>query len=158
MILLTIIPLIIFLIFLSSNSSLKQDFAVKEEIIQVANELIQKKAIMTSEERKILGSSYINGEGALKNKITSLLSMSSIDTSKIKINNFDSQELDGFITKVKSDIGFRDLSSQDIFAIFNSITARGKMRVDEVSIRKSSNDNLLDGMLTVLYYSKEAAN
>lgn len=158
MILLTIIPLIIFLVFLSSNSSLKHDFAIKEQIIHEANELIQKKAIMTSEERKILGSGYINGEGALKNKITSLLSMSSIDTSKIKINNFDSQELDGFITKVKSDIGFRDLSSQEIFAIFNSVTARGKMRVDEVSIRKSSNDNLLDGMLTVIYYSKEVAN
>lgn len=158
MILLTVIPLVVFLIFLSSNSSLKQDFAVKEDIINVANELIQKKAIITSEERKILGSSFINGEAALKNKITSLLSMSSVDTTKIKINNFDSQEVDGSITRVKSDIGFRDLSSQEIFAIFNSVTARGKMRVDEVSIRKSSSDNLLDGMLTVMYYSKEAAN
>lgn len=158
MISLTLIPLFIFMAFLSSNSSLKGDLSTKEEIINVANELIQKKAIMNSEERKILGSSYIDSEGALKNKVTSLLSMSSVDTNKIKINNFDSQELDGLITKVQSDIGFKDLTSQDIFAIMNTITARGKMRIDEVSIRKSTTDSLLDGMMTILYYSKEPAN
>lgn len=158
MIILTLIPAIIFFIFLNSNSSLKNDLTTREEIIKVANELIQKKAIITKKERNILGNSYIGAEAALKNKITSILSMSSIDTSKIKINNFDIEELDGFITKVKSDIGFRDLTSQDIFAIMNSMATRGKMRIDEVSIRKSSTDNLLDGMMTIYYYSKDTTN
>lgn len=155
MLLVTLIPLLVFWIFFSSNSSLKEDLHTREQVIQVSNELIQKKAIMTAQERKILGSSYVDSAGALKNKITSTISMSSIDTSKIRIQNFDSQELDGFITKVKSDISFKDLSSQDIFAILNSLTTRGKMRVDEISVRKSAGDGLLDGMLTVLYYSKE---
>jgi hypothetical protein len=155
MLLVTLIPLLVFWIFFSSNSSLKKDLHTREQVIQVSNELIQKKAIMTAQERKILGSSYVDSAGALKNKITSTISMSSIDTSKIRIQNFDSQELDGFITKVKSDISFKDLSSQDIFAILNSLTTRGKMRVDEISVRKSAGDGLLDGMLTVLYYSKE---
>lgn len=155
MLLVTLIPLLVFWIFFSSNSSLKEDLHTREQVIQVSNELIQKKAIMTAQERKILGSSFVDSAGALKNKITSTISMSSIDTSKIKIQNFDSQELDGFIIKVKSDISFKDLSSQDIFAILNSLTTRGKMRVDEISVRKSAGDGLLDGMLTVLYYSKE---
>lgn len=155
MLLVTLIPLLVFWIFFSSNSSLKGDLHIREQVIQVSNELIQKKAIMTAQEKKILGSSYVDSAAALKNKITSTISMSSIDTSKIRIQNFDSQELDGFITKVKSDISFKDLSSQDIFAILNSLTTRGKMRVDEISVRKSAGDGLLDGMLTVLYYSKE---
>lgn len=158
MALITVIPLIIFLYILNSNSSLKKEFTTKENVINVANELIQKKSIITNKERKILGTSFINSESALKNKITSLFSMSSIDTTKIKINNFNSEELDDFITKVKSDIKFRDITSQELYAMLNTMTARGKMRVEEVSIRKSSSDNLLDGMLTIHYYSKEMTN
>lgn len=155
MLLLTLVPLLVFWFFYSSNNSLKEDLSLKEQIITTANELIQKKAIITTHSRKILGPTFINSDGALKNKVSSLLSMASVDSSKIKVQNFDAIEEDGYITKVKSDLSFRDLTSQDIFAIFNTLTSKGKMRVDEVSIRKSSSDGLLDGMLTVFYYSKE---
>lgn len=155
MLIVTIVPILISMIFISSNSSLKEKLIAKEQIMDVANELIQKRSLVTSQGRKILGPTYVDSEGSLKNKISSLLSMSSIEMSKVNINNFDSEELDGYITKVKADVGFKDLSSQDIFAAFNSLTARGKMRIDEVSIRKSESDNLLDGMMTLIYYSKD---
>ena len=129
MLIVTIVPILISMIFISSNSSLKEKLIAKEQIMDVANELIQKRSLVTSQGRKILGPTYVDSEGSLKNKISSLLSMSSIEMSKVNINN--------------------------IFAAFNSLTARGKMRIDEVSIRKSESDNLLDGMMTLIYYSKD---
>lgn len=150
-----IIPLVIIFVFSTINSSAKKELDQKEKIIMTANELIQKSSLITNEERKILASNYIDSQGGLKSQISNTLNMISVDSSKVQISNFDSEELDGLITKLKADVSFKGFSDQELFAMVNSIVSKMKIRIDEISIKKNESQNALDGIMTIYYYSKD---
>ena len=40
------------------------------------------------------------------------------------------------IIKLKADVGFRGFSDQELFAMVNSLVAKLKIRIDEISINK----------------------
>lgn len=155
MILTILLPLSFILIFSSLNGKASKELSQKEEIIDLANELIKKQSLITLEERKILASKYVDSESALKNDISSSISMIGIDSSKVQISNFDTEELDGLITKVKADLSFKGFSNQELFSMTNSLVAKLKIKVDEININKKESSNSLEGVMTIIYYSKD---
>lgn len=157
MLIVTVIPLI-FLLFFANNSSLTSELETKENMMITANELIQIKQTINREEKNILGSTFIDSENAFKNKVSSILSLSAIDTEKVKVFNFSSDELDSGIVKSSADIDFKEFSSNDLYAALDTLVSKGKLRIDEVSIKKSQNTNLLSGVVTLIYFSKDTNN
>ena len=155
MLLSILIPSLIFILFYSINSSKRYEVQLKEKLIKTANSLIQKKSALKQEERSVLGNKYIATQNDLKNIINSSLSIISVDSSKVQINDFDSQDLDGLITKVQANLAFKGFSSNDLIALFNSLNAKLKIKMDEVSIKKNESTNSLDGVINTHYYSKD---
>lgn len=150
-----LIPLSIIFIFSSLNSGSREELNLKEEIINTANDLIQSQALVNLEERKILSTRFIDAQNLLKDQITNALAALSIDSAKVQINNFDSEEQDGLITKIKADLAFRGFSDQQVFAMTESLVSKQKIRIDEINISKKESSNSLDGVLTIHYYSKD---
>ncbi len=149
------LPILFIIIFSSLNSSAKKELDMKDEIIMTANEFIQKHSLIASEERKILANNFVDSQNALKSQISNTLAMISVDSTKVQVNNFDSEELDGLITKAKADLSFRGLTDQELFAAVNSLVSKLKIRIDEISIKKNETKNVLDGIMTIHYYSKD---
>jgi len=150
-----LIPLLFIFLFFSFNSSAKKELETKDQIITTANELIQKKSLINTEERKILATNFVDTQNALQSQISNTLSMISVDSTKVNINNFDTEELEGLITKVKADLAFKGFTDQELFAMVNSMVSKLKVRIDEISIKKNETINILDGIMTVHYYSKD---
>jgi hypothetical protein len=150
-----LIPLLFIFLFFSFNSSAKKELETKDQIITTANELIQKKSLINTEERKILATNFVDTQNALQSQISNTLSMISVDSTKVNINNFDTEELEGLITKVKADLAFKGFTDQELFAMVNSMVSKLKVRIDEISIKKNETRNILDGIMTVHYYSKD---
>jgi hypothetical protein len=155
MAIIVLIPLVFVFIFSSMNSSIKKELETKDKIIHNANELIQKKSLLSKEERNILATNFVDTQSALQGKISNTLSMISVDSTKVNINNFDTEELEGLITKVKADLSFKGFTDQELFAMVNSMVSKLKIRIDEISIKKNETRNILDGIMTVHYYSKD---
>jgi len=155
MILTIVLPLFFILIFSSLNRQANKELSQKEEIIELANELIKKQALITLEERKILASKYIDSESSLRNDISNTINMMGIDSSKVQVSNFNTEELDGLITKAKAELSFRGFSNQDLFSMTNSLVAKLKIKIDEININKKESSNSLEGILTIIYYSKD---
>lgn len=153
-----LIPLLFIFIFYSINSSKKEDIKLKTNLIEVANTLIQKKSMIKSEEFKVLGSRYIDSQRGLKTQIDSTLNLINVDTSKVQISDFSGEDLDGLITKVSANLAFKGLTAEGLMALFNSLNAKLKSKLDEVSIKKNEITNSLDGVITLHYYSKEVAD
>jgi hypothetical protein len=149
------IPLVIILTFYSINSSKVQDLALKDELINTANTLIQESSLIASEERQVLSSKFIGSESALKNTINSSLSLISIDSQKVQISDYSIEELDGLITKVHASLSFKGLTSEGLFALLTNLNTKFKIRMDEVTIRKNEVSNSLDGVIAIDYYSKD---
>ena len=148
------IPLSILLIFWSINSSKKEEIQLKDKLINTANTLIQKQSILRTEERKILSMKFIDSQNSLKNTITSSLSSASIDSAKIQISDFQSEDLEGLITQVSAKLSFKGLTSSDIISLFNSLGSKLKIKLDEITIKKNDITNSLDGLIDIHYFSK----
>ena len=155
MAIIVLIPLLFIFLFSSFNSSAKKELETKDQIITTANELIQKQSLINTEERKILAANFVDTQNALQSQISNTLSMISVDSTKVNINNFDTEELEGLITKVKADLAFKGFTDQELFAMVNSMVSKLKVRIDEISIKKNETRNILDGIMTVHYYSKD---
>jgi hypothetical protein len=155
MAIIVLIPLLFIFLFSSINSSAKKELETKDQIITTANELIQKQSLINTEERKILAANFVDTQNALQSQISNTLSMISVDSTKVNINNFDTEELEGLITKVKADLAFKGFTDQELFAMVNSMVSKLKVRIDEISIKKNETRNILDGIMTVHYYSKD---
>ena len=152
------IPLIIIFVFYSLNVSKKERAEVKTQLIKTANTLIQKKSLIKSEELRTLSNKYINSQRGLKSTIDSNLSLINVDSNKVQINDFNSEDLDGLISKLSAGLSFKGLTAEGLIALFNSLNAKLKIKIDEVSIRKNESTNSLDGIMTIHYYSKEVAD
>lgn len=148
-------PLLVIFIFFGINNTKRTEIELKEELITTANLLIQQKSLLSGEERVTLSTKYIDSQKALTSTINSSLSLISVDSNKVQISDFQSEDLKGLITKVSSKVSFKGLTSEGLMAFFNNLNSKLKIRMDEISIRKNEISNSLDGVITIHYFSKE---
>lgn len=153
----TLLPFVICLIFLFSNLSQKDDLMVRENLMQVANEIINKRSKLNNESQLILGRNSLKSESEFQSKISTLFSSSSIDMNTIKIKNFEYDELNDSISIIKSDLQFEKLTSEQFYAAINTLIVKEKMKLESISMSKSQSDNLLRGTMSLNYSSKIAS-
>jgi hypothetical protein len=151
------IPVIIVLTFYSINNSKADELALKDELINTANTLIQESSLISSEERQLLSKNYIGSESSLKNTINSSLSLISIDSQKVQVSGYNIEELDGLITKVRADLSFKGLTSEGLFALLDSLNSKFRIRMEDITIRKNEISNSLDGVIAIAYFSKDTS-
>lgn len=153
-IILFVAPLTIFFIFSSINDNSKKMLKLKEEIISFSNEIISKKQKVKIEAKKILGRDIIDSQSQLEQKIINNMNRIGIDTSKLQVNNFEINDLNGNIIEAKIDVKFSDLTNDQIFSAISYLVGTDKMKIENLNIKKNTSTNLLDGVFTTLHYSK----
>ncbi|MCT4641982.1 MAG: hypothetical protein N4A33_06750 [Bacteriovoracaceae bacterium] len=153
-----IIPLLIVLLFMKSNSNAQAQLDLRTSIITKANSLIQAKSSVRSLSRVYFGDSFVDSEGSFKSKITGLLNIAGVDASKIKMSGFEKTEQASLITKIKADIKFDNLSNEELFNSLIQFTRKSKVRIDEINIQKDQESSMLRGIMSVHYFSKALEN
>lgn len=148
------LPLLIAFILWTNNSSLKEEAELKKNIISEAQEIISVRASIANAEGRVLGSGLIEQIEQFQQRIVSAVSTVAIDTSKIQLSNFSSTPLSGDINEAKVDMKFNSLTNEELFGMIGTL-ARSKMRVDTIQVRKSNENNLLEGLLSLVFFSKD---
>ena len=150
-----LIPFTVFGIFHLSNSSARQAVETKEELIILAQKLVSRQSAITREERQLMSAQFIDSQSQLKNKITTTLSNNGIDVSNIDLTGFDTEELEGLITKASANLNFTSMSSRDFFKMLNVLVSREKIKFEQINVKKSQSTGLLNGSLLIQYFSKD---
>lgn len=153
-ILLIIIPLIIIYVFSSINDNALEELQLKKEMISFANEIIDKKQKVKIEAGKVLGQQMIDSQSQIEQKIIGHMNRIGVDTSKLQVKNFEANDLSGNILEAKIDVKFDQLTNDQIFSAISFLVDQDKMKIDNLNIKKNTTSNMLDGVFTVLYYSK----
>ena len=151
---LIVVPVAIVGTFSLINSSLREELQMKEEIIQSANEIIQKESFLKREQKMILGNTTIETQEKLRQKVSNQMSQLGIDISKINVSNFESVDLNANIIQAQMDVKFDGLTNNQIFSALSSLVQKEKMRIDSFTVNKNTSTNLLDGIFTIYYFSK----
>lgn len=149
-----LIPLFLIFIFSNINDSAKEELNLKEEIILYANEVISTQSKVQQESFKILGRQLIDNQTNIEQKIINTMKRVGVDPAKLQVSNFEANELSGNIMEAKIVFKFDGLTNEQIFGALAIMIEQDKMRIENFNIKKNSSSNMLDGVLTILYFSK----
>lgn len=148
------IPLMISFILWKNNTSLREEVILKKNIIARAHEIINTKSSLMGVEPRVLGTPAIEQVEQFQQRIVGILNAVSIDSSKIQFSNFNSTPLSGDLLEAKIDLKFQNISNDELFGIIGTFN-RNKMRVDSFTVRKNQETNLLEGLFSLIYISKD---
>ena len=152
MVFVLLMPLLMVLIFAGWTSSLKSELETHEEIIAKASTIVSKTNEVKKASEKTLGRA-ITSESSLKTKVSSLLNGTQIDPSKIIVSNYDNFE-NSNISEVSATIQFKELSSKNIFKLFEKLYVFNKFKPKAINIKKDPKIQLLEGTIEIIYYGK----
>lgn len=150
-----IVPIIFILVLWSFNSSLKEELAIKKETLGIAKEIIAKQARLGILKRKYFNTMAVKSQSELQSKISSALSQAQIDSSKINLGGYQENLEGADIVESRVDLKFSKFSNQELFNLLAGLNMRLKIKVEEVSIKKNTSDNLLQGILHIIYYGED---
>lgn len=153
--LLIVTPILIISIFYGINSSLKSELDQKRELLSVSQNIINEKSGIQGAKRNFLGNSFVGSMNDMQDLIARSLTLAGIDASKASVSNFQADEKEGFITQASIDMKFKGLSNSEMFSLINSLSDRQKVRFDEITVNKNTATNLLEGVATLIYISKD---
>ena len=146
------IPLIILSIFFALYSSYSSELEMHELIIQKATR-VRDLSVEASDQRASHIGAVISSESLLKTKISSLLSTSGIDQSKITISNFNLNENAG-ISEIEATMQFKEISDSQLYNIFNKVLILGKFKASAIDILKNEKTQLLEGTIDLAYFGR----
>lgn len=150
-----IIPVLFILILWTFNSSLKDELAIKKETLNIAKEIIAKEAKLKMVKRKYFNSVAVKSQNDLQTKISSALSMAQIDSSKVNLGGYQEALEGADIVESRVDLKFNKFSNQEIFNLISTLNMRLKVKIEEISIKKNTSDNLLQGIVHIIYYGED---
>ena len=153
--LIVIVPVAFIMILWSFNSSLKDELAVKKETLSIAQEIIAKQSKLGGLKRRYFNSTAVKSQAELQAKISGALSSSGIDSNKINLGGYQENLEGADIVESRVDLKFSKFSNNELFSLLGSLNVRLKAKIEEISIKKNTSDNLLEGIIHIIYYGED---
>ncbi|MFA5583348.1 MAG: hypothetical protein WDA09_03960 [Bacteriovoracaceae bacterium] len=150
---LIILPLILLSILFFQGVALKSDFEKRVEIYSKANEILSKNQGVRQVSSNILSQNPIDSSDMVIAKISSSLAPLGVDLNKIRVANFESNEISSSIISSQAEFSFSDMSVNELMDTFNGLIRREKFRIESVQINRNENTNLLRGNFLGIHYS-----
>lgn len=151
-----LIPVIFTLIFYIFFNTQKNELILNESIINSASKIISQSMELKKQKQKTFGRE-ITTQSGLKSMISGVLSSAGIDTAKVTIDNFEIFETAG-INEINATIQFKELSSNNVFALLQNLILTKKFKAKNINIEKNLKISLLSGSIDVIYFSKSASD
>ena len=134
------------------NNSLKVDLQMRMDLISKASEIIGQKQGLGEVGPNLLSSGPIDGESMMSSRLSSLLSSSGIDLSKIQVSN-TTNETTGSIVRAEADFKFSNMSTEELINLFSNMILREKFRIQQVQIQRNADTNLLNGEFHAIHFA-----
>lgn len=151
--LLFVLPLILLGFLFFQNHSLKQDFNKRVEIFSKANEILSKNQGVRQVSSNILSQNPIDSSEMIIAKISNTLSPMGVDLNKIRVANFESNEISSSIISSQAEFSFSNMSVNELMDTFIGLIRREKFRIETLHINRNETTSLLSGQFLGIHYS-----
>lgn len=143
--------LLAFLFF--QNGALKNDLELRNSIANNANKILGKNRGLQEAGSNILSMSPIDSSSMMTSRLSTLLSSMGVDLSKIQVKDFTSTLISEGVMKSEADFSFSKVSTDELMNIFTAMIQREKFRIQQVSITRNDDTNLLEGQFHAVHFS-----
>jgi hypothetical protein len=149
-----LLPLIVVMIFWLQNSSLHSDLENRIELVDTMQEIITQNSEAGGLSMELAASSPISSESEMQSRLSMALSRSSIDLSKIRISNFNMENVSDTLIRAESDVKFEGLSTEQLMSLFTFMIQTEKFKISSVEITRSTQSNMLEGFFHGIHFGQ----
>ncbi len=135
------------------NNQLKENLALRTSIISKANQIIGQSQGLTEITPQVFSSNPIDSQSMMTSRLSSLLSTSGIDLSKIQVTQFTSNSISSHVLKSEAKFSFNNLSTDELINVMMSMMTRERFRLASLEIHRKSDNNMLQGYFQAIHYS-----
>ena len=148
-----VIPVMILGLMAWQNNALKDDLALRKNIVSKANEIIGQSQGLLLVAPEVFSSNPIDSESMMNSKVSELMSSMSIDLAKIKISEFNSEPVSSTSMKSSAKFAFTNVTTEELMNIFTLLISREKFRISQVEIKRNPDTSMLAGNFYGIHYS-----
>jgi hypothetical protein len=147
------LPLLLLGLLYWSNASLRTNLENRMMIIQKANEIIGKRQSLRNIAPDVLASNPIDGQSMMTSRLSTILSSSGVDLSKIQVINYEGNMASETVMRSEADFKFTNISTDELMNIFTAMIQMEKFRIESVEIKRNADTNLLQGAFHAIHLS-----
>ncbi len=140
-----LIPLLLVSIMWWQNSAVEKDLAMRVALVERMQQIISQNGEIGGLTSAIASPNALTSDSDLNSRLSSSLSASGIDVSKIQVNNFTSDSVTPDLSRAEADFRFEGLSTEQLVSVFTALLQRERFRISSVQITRNDASNLLDG-------------
>lgn len=147
-------PIIIVILFNSSNNTLRHELEIKSEIYSLINSYQSKKANIEKLGRRVLSPQIITDKSSLQKRFDRVLTRKSIDSERVTISKFNQDSSLGSITKTTAKISFKMLSTTKLSDLLSSLLQSEKVKVSKLIIKRNNKTEQIKGSFSIVHFGK----
>jgi hypothetical protein len=151
---LTFFPIVIALLIMASNCSLKGEIDNTKSILMKIDTYLVRQTEADSIGRNLIAAGAINSIADIQNKIRTAVERDGLSFSKLTVTNFLSTKTTDTLMDNRADVSFTALTMAELTTLFTAILQKEKMKIIKVDIQKDVPTNLLKGTLGIVSFSK----
>jgi len=151
---LIIVPIFFFLFLYFNTKSLTSDLKVREKLLYTAHEVKEKMRILNQDQFKIIAPTAITTKNQLEQKISTIASSSNINSSGIKISDFNTSEKKGNIQETTAILNIKDFANDELFSLISSMASNQKFKFKNVDIKQNKKTGLITALLEIVHFGK----
>jgi hypothetical protein len=140
------------------NKNFREDLALRRALISKANEIIGQSQSLQEIMPVVFSENPIDSQSMMTSRLSSLLSSSGVDLSKIQVSEFDSSNISSTVLKSEAKFSFTNVSTDELMNILTAMLQREKFRVSAIDIKRNNDNNLLQGTFQAIHYSTFSPN
>jgi hypothetical protein len=147
-------PVIFLSFFIWQNDKLKKDLSLRIQVLSKANQIIGQKKSLNQIKFNVLSQNPIDSDSMLTSKLSGLLTSTGVDMTKIKISDFQSEDVSSELYRTQSKLNFNSFSTDELMTLITTLIQREKFKVSDVSISRNASSNLLQGYVHLIHLSQ----
>lgn len=151
---LVLIPFVILLSIIISNSFIRSEINTKKEIISEIFYYNSKKSEVENVGRQIISPHNIKNTSDLNSRLKRIASQKGIPSESIQVVNFESLERSGAIEKSEATIKVSDLTSKNLSDLLQRMLDSEKLKIYEMSLMRNEELSLIEGSIKFTHYAK----
>jgi len=135
------------------NNDIKEDLALRTSIVSKASQVIGQTTGLNEITPNVFSENPIDDTPMMTSRLSSLLSKTGIDLSKIQVKDFIADISKKPLVKSEANFAFNNISTDDLVNIFTSMITSENFRISSVEIKRNSDTSMLQGKFHAIHFS-----
>lgn len=149
-----LLPFMALIAMIISNSMLRSDIELKEEILSEFDYYTSKKSEVETVGRRIISPHKISNKGEMITRLKRLAKRKGVDTNTINVISFEALEKSGNISKSESTLRISKFTSKNLSDYTLGLLQSEKVKIFEISLKRDRKSELISGEIKFTHYGK----